>query len=395
MLEAQSFIQTRSARSNDDRRHENQRYRFGFVLSTVMGNGTRYLNLRKYAERDPEVDCIWAPITQYLPPDDPNPLNYLPKPLFLRAMALYEAQPVWRQMAHLDAVMFHQFDNYALACVRSTLKPQPLLVNSQDDPPIADPATYPINPHQAGKADWRRKLRFRFDCWCADRTSCFIPFSPWAGNILVQDCHVPQAQVHPIHVGLDLDYYPDRPKPDRQPGERVQLLFVGGDFRRKGGELLLNVYRQTFADQADLHLVTKTPPPNLPPQIHVYTDIQPNSPQLTELYHRADIFVLPTLADLSPWVMLEAMAARCPIISTSLGGIPDLVRANETGLLLSHVTEAKLTEALAQLIQNSDLRQRMGQQGRRFVEQEFNAAVNVPQILHIMKAAVDRRRRLK
>lgn len=390
MLEAQPSIGTRSHRSQGNRRDGKQQYRFGFVLSTVMGNGTRYLNLRKYAERDPEVDCVWAPITQYLPPDHPNLLKYLPRPLFLRAMALYEARPIWRQLAQLDAVMFHQFDNYAVACLRSALQPQPLVINSQDDPPIADPATYPINPHQAGKADWRRNLRFRFDCWCADRTACFIPFSQWAGNILIQDCHVPQTHVHPIHVGLDLDYYPDRPKPERQPGERVQLLFVGGDFRRKGGELLLSVYRQHFADQADLHLVTKTPPSDLLPQIHLYTDIQPNDPRLTDLYHRADIFVLPTLADLSPWVMLEAMAARCPVISTRLAGIPDLVRADETGLLVPTVTAANLTQALAQLIHNPDLRQQMGHKGRHLVEQEFNAAVNVPRILDVMKAAVDR-----
>jgi Asp-tRNA(Asn)/Glu-tRNA(Gln) amidotransferase A subunit family amidase len=37
------------------------RYRFGFAITTAAGNQTRYLNLRRFAARDPEIECVWAP----------------------------------------------------------------------------------------------------------------------------------------------------------------------------------------------------------------------------------------------------------------------------------------------------------------------------------------------
>ena len=52
---------------------------------------TRYQNLRKYAERDGEVDFTWAPVSHYTPPDFPSRLRLLPEPLFMRARVLQQA----------------------------------------------------------------------------------------------------------------------------------------------------------------------------------------------------------------------------------------------------------------------------------------------------------------
>ena len=57
------------------------RYRFGFVLNTTIGNMTRYLNLRKYAERDSSLDLTWAPVSHYMPEADTGGLTrLLPQP---------------------------------------------------------------------------------------------------------------------------------------------------------------------------------------------------------------------------------------------------------------------------------------------------------------------------
>ena len=74
-------------------------YRFGFVLTTAAGNMTRYLNLRKYAERDPDVECVWAPISHYM---EPNPFRGLPNGLKTRLIVMLQSRPVLRQMSRLD-----------------------------------------------------------------------------------------------------------------------------------------------------------------------------------------------------------------------------------------------------------------------------------------------------
>lgn len=367
-------------------------YRFGFLLSTGMGNATRYQNLRKYAERDPEVECVWAPVKHFIAPDEPNPFRYWPKPLYTRAVVIYQSNPVLRQMDKLDAVMFHLFEAYTLACVRNVFSSRPVIVNAHDDPPVVNPETYPLYENRLVRSSWRRKLRLGLDLWCAKRTELFLPFSAWGQKIWVNECHVPADKVYPIHVGIDLDIWRYTPKPAINPAAKLKILFVGGDFVRKGGDLLLNIYCQQFADQAELHLVTRQPPDHLPPNVYVYTDLKPNDQRLSDLYTQADLFVLPTRADLSSFVALEAMVSGCPVISTNIAGVPDIIQHGETGFVIAKDDATALAAHMQILLKNPQLRRDMGAKGRAVVERDFNAAINVPRILEAMKKTVDQHR---
>lgn len=368
-----------------------KRYRFGVVLSVGMGNMTRYLNFRKYAERDPEVDLLWAPVKHFIAPDEPNPFKYLPKPLYTRAVILYQSAPVLKQMHQLDVVLFHLFEAYVFACCRSLLSKQPLIIWNNDDPPVVDPDTYPLYPKDFNKSLQRHQFRLGLDLWCAKRAAAFIPWSDWGDNILVNHCGLSREKVQPIHPGLDLERWTVVDRPTLAPGVKPKILFVGGDFERKGGDLLLKVFSQQFADRAELHLVTKEPPTTALPNVYVYTDIGPNDDRLAQLYAQADLFVLPTTADLSPWAYLEAMASGCAVISTGVGGVGDMVRHGETGLIVPVGDEAALAAALRSL-DNPALCRQMGLQGRTIVECDFNAAINVPKMLDVMKAVADRKR---
>jgi glycosyltransferase involved in cell wall biosynthesis len=361
------------------------RYRFGFVLTTAAGNMTRYLNLRKYAERDPDVECVWSPLSHYLEPD---PFRHLPYALRTRLILERQSRDVMRRLKTFDAVMFHAYEPYLWACLRHGVSKRPAIVWSQDNPPLP-PQGYEISSYGGTreKSTTRRNLRFAIEQWCARRVALWVPFSEWAGEVIQRECLVPPEKIAAINVGLDLELWHDLPKADT-PNSRPKILFVGGEFVRKGGDLLLDVYAQHFAEDAELHLVTKHPPANLPPHVVTHTDFKANDPRLLQLYADCDLFVMPTRADMSPWVVLEAMASGRPVITTRVGGIPDMVRDGETGLLLPPEDPAALREALARLINDAPLRLAMGKAGRARVEQHFNAAVSVPKILDAMKQIV-------
>ena len=368
-------------------------YRFGFVLNTTLGNLTRYQNLRKYAERDSEIECSWAPVSHYTPPDHATLLRFLPAPLFMRARVLQQAWPVLGRLRDFDAVMVHLFEADVLCSLRSYLARRPLHISSTDEAPIVDRSNYPLYPNELAKPVWRQKLRLAIDHWRARRTDEFIPFSRWVSSVLVNDCGAPPDRVHPIHVGLDLEIWKPRQKPPRPLDDRMRILFVGGDFMRKGGELLLDVFRRRFLDRAELHLVTRQAPDDLPPHVHVHAEFQPNDERLTKLYGEVDLMVVPTFADIGPlWAFLEAMAMSIPIIGTKTGANAELVRHGETGMITEVGDGEGLAAAIEAMLGDPAARQRMGERGRAIVETEYNAAVNVPRILATMKRGVERSR---
>jgi glycosyltransferase involved in cell wall biosynthesis len=95
--------------------------------------------------------------------------------------------------------------------------------------------------------------------------------------------------------------------------------------------------------------------------------IFPDSLSLTQiqaLYQRADLFVLPTLADTFPLVILEAMAYGCPIISTDVGGIPYQVQGAEAVLVSAGDVQA-LRDGIEDLLADPDRRKRMSEASRR------------------------------
>ncbi len=87
--------------------------------------------------------------------------------------------------------------------------------------------------------------------------------------------------------------------------------------------------------------------------------------QVFAAYRQADLFVLPSLpGEGVPRVLLEAMAASLPLVSTRVAGIPSAVRDGSTGLLVEPADSDALGEALARLIEDGDLRRQLIARGQ-------------------------------
>ncbi len=88
-------------------------------------------------------------------------------------------------------------------------------------------------------------------------------------------------------------------------------------------------------------------------------------------YKSADIFCLPsiTMAEAFGIVNLEAMACGIPVISTKLGGIPDVVHDKETGLLVKPEDVDALADAIITLVENEDIAAKMGSNGKKRVQE--------------------------
>lgn len=100
--------------------------------------------------------------------------------------------------------------------------------------------------------------------------------------------------------------------------------------------------------------------------------------KIMEFMHGGDLYVLPCVwasdrdVDGLPQMLVEAMACGLPAISTRLVGIPDLIRHEETGLLVEPNDALGLADAITRLLRDRSLAARLAQAGRRWVEERFN-----------------------
>ena len=91
----------------------------------------------------------------------------------------------------------------------------------------------------------------------------------------------------------------------------------------------------------------------------------------------ADIFVLPSLAEGIPVVLMEAMACGLPCVSCPVNGIPELIQHEHSGLLAAPGDALALSAQLQRLLEDDGLRQRLATEGRRQVERHFQHRKNV------------------
>lgn len=86
------------------------------------------------------------------------------------------------------------------------------------------------------------------------------------------------------------------------------------------------------------------------------------------LYRQADVFVLASDQEGAPNVILEAMASGLAVVATAVGGIPALITNGATGILIPPGGQDELVDAMELLAKNNSLRQRLGEQARKFAE---------------------------
>ncbi|MFM7375177.1 MAG: glycosyltransferase family 4 protein, partial [Chthoniobacterales bacterium] len=195
---------------------------------------------------------------------------------------------------------------------------------------------------------------------------CFTT-SRFAVDSIVEDYGVPRANVEVVYSGCNTDFPDAVARPARPPR---RILFVGVEWERKGGPVLLKAFgelRRRFPD-ATLEIVGCSPAVSASGVI-IHGRVERSL--IPSFLEKADIFCLPSLAEPSAVALVEASAFALPVVATRVGGTPERLIDGQTGILVAPNDPAGLAEALARLMENGDLAREMGLRGREFVLREF------------------------
>jgi glycosyltransferase involved in cell wall biosynthesis len=221
----------------------------------------------------------------------------------------------------------------------------------------------------------------------------------YSREMLCQRCPDSAAKIHRVYNGIDLEWFPS-PLPAKQTPPPL-ILSVGRLVAFKGFEYLIDacaelthrglVFTCEIVGDGPLreNLQAKIDKLNLSSRVALLGALSQGA--IFEKLRAADVFALASVvdpqggSDVFPTVILEAMSAARPVVSTQLAGIPESVVNDKTGLLVPPGDTAALVDALERLIRNPALRQRYGLAGRARMEQQFEIKKTVVPLFQLLQ----------
>jgi glycosyltransferase involved in cell wall biosynthesis len=355
----------------------------GFLTDMVAGHVTHYRNIQTVVAKDATVEPVYNEIVYHKEGAFLEKLHSKVSFLPYYPFGVYRAGSLI-----LKALHNNNYDViYTNARVGVFFTPY-----FKTTPTVYDSDVTPIQQDHlegyAGKPDILPIEKFKKKLFrdYMHSTKLILAWSEWARQSFIKDYGIEPEKVVVSPPGINLDLWQFYNREARIDEKRpVRILFVGGDFKRKGGEFLLDWFRQQPKGICELDIVTREP---VEPRegIRLYYNMKPNTPELMQLYKKADIFVLPSLGECFGIATLEAMATGLPVIQTDVGGVHDIINNGVNGFIIKPKNLQSLGQSLGSLISDPSKRIQLGKAGRTIVESKFNLRDKAQNVINHLKS---------
>lgn len=232
---------------------------------------------------------------------------------------------------------------------------------------------------------------FRERCALEDkirRADFIVCISEFHRNFYLQHGARPE-QLFVAYCGIDPTWFYTRGGATGRSGEPFRILSTGRLVEKKGFDYLIDACR-ILADRGERFECVIGGSGELEHALRAQVERLGLASQVTvtgkalvqekiiEFMHGGDVYALPCVwasdddVDGLPQMIMEAMACGLPAISTRLVGIPDLIRHEDTGLLVAPKSTVELADAIARLMHDRPLRDRLAAAGRKWVYERFD-----------------------
>lgn len=237
------------------------------------------------------------------------------------------------------------------------------------------------------------------------RADILIAVSKAVKGELIKYYGIPSQKIRVVHNGVDIELFKKTQEGLELKGqlglsEKRVVLFVGHFGLRKGLPYLLRAIPKVSKRFPNVFFLAVGGTPKwlrtdvywnilrenikslkITPFVGLMDKI-PNQ-ELPKYYSMADVFVLPTLYDPCPKVILEAMACATPIIASKVSGIPELIKDGHEGILIPSKNSNLLADKIIDILENQDNAKLMGKNARSRVENDFTWNLCAKKILQL------------
>lgn len=223
--------------------------------------------------------------------------------------------------------------------------------------------------------------------------------SDWAKESAIKYYEIQKEKIEVIPFGLNMDKIPLSDKilgniEMKYKNPLFKLLFVGKDYDRKGGAIAVETLKNLRTKGYNIELtIVGCNPLIKDSNIKIIPYINKNNKKEYKIYEEllkeSHFLILPTKADCTPMVLIEANSYGIPSIVSNTGGIPTIVKENENGILINKYEEPQeFIEKIQFFIDNREDYKKLAQKTREYFENNLTWGHSTNKILEIMEEEI-------
>jgi starch synthase len=359
------------------------------------GHATMHLNIYRALAAHPEVDLVALDIP---------PRSFLRRVVGVQVPGLArldaDLAPIRQQLAQSETARrmlrhamatgpigaIHAYSQHVVMRSLRELRTYPSVV-STDGTAAQNAVQLPFR--RPGRfTPWTARVGEHYEGQVFDAATIVVAQSEWCASAIRDRYDIGPDRLRVIPFGI-IPPEPLAPVPP-DPGALPEITFTGTSLQRKGGIALLRAFRRRLQGTCVLNMVTPEPIEPID-GVRVFADIRPGDPRLVEMLHRSAVFALPSEIDKSPYSVLEGMFAGLPVVSTRVGGIPEMVVDGETGFLVPPDDDSAIADAIELLLGDEPRRLAMGRASRARAYERFDARRTTADLIGVIAEARERR----
>ena len=211
-----------------------------------------------------------------------------------------------------------------------------------------------------------------------------LTMSRWLQEDLIKNTGVDKKKVHCVGGGCNIDYT----KVDDVDKESNKILFVGKDFERKGGQLVVRAYKIINKKYPGKYKLYIAGPAEMPAEVKGVPGIEflgcISTEELVKYYNLCDIFVMPSYFEAYGIVFAEALIYGLPCIGRNAFAMKEFIKDGENGYLINEDNDEYLADKMLQLLNNDEIKGYVKGKRQQYIK-EYSWNSVAEKIIKVMK----------